>query len=173
MKSFSLTEWVTRGLLLIEGSFHSAAVLGCVGSRGVGKTKREVCLILHRVPWGQGVSLLPSWRLWVLYNGVHKGPASHSPVINKWAVVEAEHERGLPLSCHHTCFHIHRASVLQHEGWLAVSRTPGKASSLSSLVCLIIQQFLTTVYSSRAKKKNNNTWILPLCHLRRRHLTHG
>lgn len=122
------------------------------------KTKHEACLILQRVPWGKEMSLLPSWRLWVLYNYVHKGLASHSIVINKWATVQAKPERGFLLSCNYTCFHIHRARLAQHEGWLVMCRTPGNASHLSScLVCLIIQEFLTMVSNSGPEKLLNFT----------------
>ena len=154
-KFLHLRECVSGGIPLIEWTetllLYAPALLWC-GIPWSRKTKHEVCLILYRVPWGQGVSLLPSWRLWVLYNSVHKGLASHSPVINKWAAVKAKPERGLPLSCHRTCFHIHRARLARHEGWLVVRWTPGKASHLSCLVCLIIQEFLTTVCSSGPQK---------------------
>lgn len=93
------------------------------------KTKHEACLLLHREPQGQEVSLLPSRWLWVLYNSVHRGAASHSPVINQWATVQPKPERP-SLSCHHTCFHMHTASLPQHEGWLGVHQTPGNASHL-------------------------------------------
>lgn len=46
-----------------------------------------------------------------------------------------------------------RARQAQHEGWLAASWTPGTASHLSCLVCLIIQEFLTMAYSSEAQKQ--------------------
>lgn len=123
------------------------------------KTKHEVCLILRRASWGQEVSLLPSWRLWVLYNSVHKGPASLSPVINKWAAAKAALERGFPLSCHHTCFHIHRAGPASYEGWLLVCWTPGKAVELSCLVGLIIQRILTSSLLQTNKIRNTNTKI--------------
>lgn len=94
------------------------------------KTKHEACLLLHREPRGQEVSLLPSRWHWVLYNSVHRGPASHSSVINKWATVQAKPERP-SLSCHHTCFHMHTGSVHRHEGWLGAHRTRGNTSHLS------------------------------------------
>lgn len=156
-KSLYLREWVEwgRGWCIVLIERHSSCYtppLWC-GIPWSRKTKHEVCLILHRVPWGQGVSLLPSWRLWVLYNSIHRGPASHSPVINKWAAMEAEGERWFPLSCHHTCFHSHRARLAPYEGWLVLYRTPGKAILLSCLVCLIIQEILTTVSSSEPQKQ--------------------
>lgn len=94
------------------------------------KTKRKACLLLHREPRGWEVRLLPSCWLWVLYNSVHRGAASHSSVINKWATVQAKPERP-SLSCHHTCFHAHTGGVRRHEGWLGAHRTPGNASRLS------------------------------------------
>lgn len=101
------------------------------------KTKHEVYLILHRVPWGKGVSLLPSWRLWVLYNSVHKGLASHNPVINKWAAVKAKPERGLPLSCRSTCFHSHRAQA--GRAWrMAVSAQNSRESMRSSSPVVLV-----------------------------------
>lgn len=77
------------------------------------------------------------------------------PVINKWAAVQAKPARVLPLSCHRTCFHTRRARQARHEGWLAASWTPGTASHLSCLVCLIIQEFLTMACSSEAQKQWN------------------
>lgn len=140
---------------LRDCSFCSQTLFWC-GIPWSRKTKHEACLILHRVPWGQEVSLLPSWRLWVLYNSIHKGLASHSPVINKWAAVQAKAERGLSLSCHHTCFHIHWARLAQHEGWLVVSWTPGKASHCSCLVCLIFKSLWQWSAAQEHKKQLNS-----------------
>lgn len=131
-----------------------------VGSRGAGKQSMRCVLFSIECPGAKEVSLLPSWRLWVLYNSVHKGLASHSPVINKWAAVKAKPERGLPPSCHHTCFHIRRARPAQHEGWLVVRWTPGKASRLYCLVCLIIQEFLTAVYRSGPQRAGFCSFVI-------------
>lgn len=165
-KFLHLAEYVSRsfGFFFVKREYccYSALALLCCEIPPSRKTKHEACLILHRVPWGQEVSLLPSWRLWVLYNSVHKGPASHSPVINKWAAVQAKPARVLPLSCHRTCFHMRRARQAQHEGWLAASWTPGTASHLSCLVCLIIQESLTMACGSEAQKQSNLTALSSL-----------
>lgn len=112
-KFLHLAEYVSSSIFFAEREYccYSALALLCCEIPWSRKTKHEACLILHRVPWGQEVSLLPSWRLWVLYNSVHKGPASHSPVINKWAAVQAKPARVLPLSCHRTCFHMRKSQT--------------------------------------------------------------
>lgn len=142
-----------------QGSFYTLAT--GVGPHGAGKQSMRCVLFSTECPGAKEWACCHPGGFECFITAYTKDQLPTARSLTSGQQWRQKPERGLPLSCHHTCFHIHRARLAQHEGWLAVRWTPGKASQLSCL-CLFDNSRVSD--NGLLWRTTKNSWTPQLCH---------